>query len=337
MDLSKLACSVGRMFIKSAPEILMVTGIGCSVGAVGMAVKRGSRVEDDIDDFNFNCAVVRESVKVIENDEAYSEKECKKEVGKIKLKGYFEAGRELTKAVAKDLAPVIALEGASIGCCVLSNRLQAAQIDKLSRDLAAACASYVTLEKAFEKYRRNVRTKYGVEEDKLMKEGVIVKNKDGKDEVVYPAEAKAIQEDFVINKDELGYDLFWGEEVEALYSYRRTPDMYEFIPDPIVNYNTLKRIEKECFEEVRFPGGYISVNDIRKKLCKDSLCTPDGQMAGFWNDTGRILTDKELDNLLGFGLDDAVNYSARKGDESEWYIRIDPMGLLYDHIGPKYD
>lgn len=330
MNFNSLINTVGRMAIKSAPEVLMCTGIGCSVGAVALAVKKGSKVEDDIDEFNFDLALVNECIHIVREDHG----DDPKELGKMKFKGYLEAGTKLTKNVTKDLAGVIALEGLSIGCCVLSNRLQAAQIDKLSRDLAAVCASYVTLDKAFEKYRNNVRTKYGVEEDQLMKSGVIVEDENGNKVVKYPSEVDKDKYGDILkeNLDCNGYDLFWGEEVEALYSHRRTADLYEFVPDPIVNYNTLKRIEKECFEEIRFPGGYISVNDIRKKLGKDSLCTADGQLVGFWNDSGHILTDIELDKIIGFGLDDVVNFSARKGDEESWYIRIEPMGLLLDHI-----
>lgn len=321
---------------KHAPEILMISGLGCGIAATGYALYKGKDVTSAVTKYKNNVkGKVSAANDVIEEykQDADVKAAVSKEMGKDILK---DTGI-LAKEIIKETHPIIIFEAACVGMCVWSNRLQAAQIDKLTRDLAGVTAAYGILATAYNKYRDNVRTKYGVEEDELMRNGVIIEDEKGNKKVVLPSELneeqKAKWQQECKNGNAVnGWDVIWDQTAGPVYPVKRSEELYSYEPDYKKAWVILNTIQNDIRKELRRPGGTVVVNDIYKKLGYNKFCSQAGQVTGWWNDTGRWLTDEELNKLFYMGLDSHLNYAARKGDEEGWWIQLEPMGVVLDHI-----
>ena len=325
---------------KNAPEILMVTGLSCGAGAIGYGVYKGWKVTSLIDDCKDKAEVFRTGRDIALEDEECQTPEAQRAV---KVACATDIAKEIGKTsleVAKTLHPVLILEGACIGCCLASNRLQAAKIDKLSRDLAAVTSAYIGLDKLYKKMRENVKAKYGEEEEELMRRGVIVENEKGEKKVVLPEELneenkagwkKTCDE----GNDVSGWDVIWNEAAGPLWPQKRNGNLYGYSPDPVKARNTLKDIETQIQSEIRRPHGHAVVNDLYKKLGYQAFCSEAGQVIGWWNETDRWLSDDEVSAIFNMDIDSRLNNEAKKGSGDGWYVKVEPMGVVLDHINNR--
>lgn len=191
--------AVLKVFEENGAELLMVAGLGCGAAAVGAGIYQGPKVKESIDNFKQHAKIYKAA-----KDETFAEwtsegetepcEEVKDAVSKFYAKSILKEATGTAKEVAKELAPVIALEVGMVGFCLWSNRLQAAKIDKLSKDLAGVTAAYTVLDKLYRKYRENVKTEYGEEADDKMRRGVIIEDEKGNKKVVLPEELNEEQE-----------------------------------------------------------------------------------------------------------------------------------------------
>lgn len=339
--LTEVANNSVTILKKHAPEILMVTGLGLGAGAIGYSIYKGGDITNSIKDYKFNVETIKISRDMVLDD--YDDMKpdyniIKANLNKEVRKDILKETGVMVKDVLKVSWPIIALEAGCVGCCLASNRLQATQIDKLSRDLAAVTGAYTVLDKLFRKYRENVKVTYGEEADELMRNGVIVEE-NGKRIVKLPSEItdeqkKGWESSIAPTKDMCGYDLIWGEDAGSIYSYKRSENLYDYVPDHNANYITLKRYQTELRDALRAPHSYITVNDIYKKYGYSKFCTQAGQVVGFWNDSDHYLNDDEVAKILDLKIDSCLNDESIVGDEPSWYLSIDPMGIVLDHIGP---
>lgn len=337
--------AVLKVFEENGAELLMVAGLGCGAAAVGVGIYQGPKVKESIDNFKSNAEaykVAKEATYAEWTPEGKTEPcdEVKDAVNKEYAKSILKEASGTAKEVAKELAPVIALEVGMVGFCLWSNRLQAAKIDKLSKDLAGVTAAYTVLDKLYRKYRENVRTEYGEEADDKMRRGVIIEDEKGNKKVVLPEELneenkKAWADDCKSGNQVLGWSVIWDTTAGPAYPMMRNENLYGWTPDYKRAWTTLCTLEADMRKEIAKPHGYCVVNDVYKRLGYDKFCSQSGAVVGWYNDTDRWLSEEEVNAIFDLGLTSKQNVEARKGNEEGWWINLEPMGVVLEHINCK--
>ena len=148
---------------KISPELALGAGIVCGIGAVVVGVMRAKKV----------YAVVEETRKEL-NDIRNTQKDCEENGWPIPLDSDIK--RMSTRAyitmvwkIAKELAPAIGLEAASIAFVLLSHGV-------LKKRYLNTTAAYAALSEAFKGYRERVKESIGEETEKFVMSAVKKEN-----------------------------------------------------------------------------------------------------------------------------------------------------------------
>lgn len=267
---------VGLKIKKHSPEILVVAGAAGSVGAMVMACKATTELNDVLDD----CKSRKNELDEFKED--LGEKEYKKELCKITLMNAWD--------VTKLYAPSVILEAASLSVIFASNGIQ-------RKRNASLTAAYATLDSMFKAYRKNVIDTYGEDIDHDMRFGV-----------------KHEKMEFVETDPETGKEKKVKKPVEVVnvnpneYSdYARFYDQscYAWDKNPEYNMATLKANQSYANNLLK-ANGYLFLNDVYKIIgIKPSKA---GQSVGWVYDEENDIGDGYID----FGLYDKKSNANRR-------------------------
>lgn len=306
MDISKLTTTVGQYVIKHAPELLMGAGIVGTVSAAGLAGAATLKAKKHID--NFVDVRTEKAFDTYETEEAEAMdimKDAAKTAGKVALA----------------YAPAVAAEVAGVCCLLAANKIQENRISRLTEDLAAVTASFTAVAAAFDKYRRNVKAKYGEEEDKLMRYGEIVEETDKKGNVVQKVVMPGDKE-FEELVGDFPTSFLWDEiTANRKFCYK---DQMMSDPDLVMNYSFLKAKEQELdlYFQLLPAGSVVTLNRALNLVGLPE--TKQGAVLGW------IKTYDQ--HHISFGLDSFLNLGARNMEEPCWVLDFNVDGVIFDKM-----
>lgn len=306
MDIQKFTNVVGSFVIKHAPELLMGAGITGTVAAAGLAGAATLKAKKEIDNF-----------VETRTEKAFDTYESEVEETKDILKDYAKTAGK----VALAYAPAIAAEAAGVCCLVAANKMQQNRIEKLTEDLAAVTASFTAVAAAFDKYRRNVKAKYGEAEDKLMRYGEIVEETDKKGNVVQKVVMPGDKE-FEDLVGDFPTSFLWDEiTANRKFCYK---DCMMSEPDLVMNYSFLKAKEQELdlYFQCLPAGSVVTMNRALNLVGLPE--TKQGAVLGW------IKTYDQ--HHISFGLDSFLNLGARNMEEPCWVLDFNVDGVIFDKL-----
>lgn len=306
MDIQKFTNVVGSFVIKHAPELLMGAGITGTVAAAGLAGAATLKAKKEIDNF-----------VETRTEKAFDTYESEVEETKDILKDYAKTAGK----VALAYAPALAAEAAGVCCLVAANKMQQNRIEKLTEDLAAVTASFTAVAAAFDKYRRNVKAKYGEAEDKLMRYGEIVEETDKKGNVVQKVVMPGDKE-FEDLVGDFPTSFLWDEiTANRKFCYK---DHMMSEPDLVMNYSFLKAKEQELdlYFQCLPAGSVVTMNRALNLVGLPE--TKQGAVLGW------IKTYDQ--HHISFGLDSFLNLGARNMEEPCWVLDFNVDGVIFDKL-----
>ena len=306
MDIQKFTNIVGSFVIKHAPELLMGAGITGTVAAAGLAGAATLKAKKEIDNF-----------VETRTEKAFDTYESEAEETKDILKDYAKTAGK----VALAYAPALAAETAGVCCLIAANKMQQNRIEKLTEDLAAVTASFTAVAAAFDKYRRNVKAKYGEAEDKLMRYGEIVEEKDKKGNVVQKVVMPGDKE-FEELVGDFPTSFLWDEiTANRKFCYK---DHMMSEPDLVMNYSFLKAKEQELdlYFQCLPAGSVVTMNRALNLVGLPE--TKQGAVLGW------IKTYDQ--HHISFGLDSFLNNGAKAMEEPCWVLEFNVDGVIFDKL-----
>lgn len=156
-NVMRTAKVTGLKVKKASPEIMVIAGIGCGIGAAVMACKATLKVEKIITDANDKMDMIKSTALDPTYADRYSEKDAQKDKAIL-------IGQTAVK-LGKLYGPSIAVGAASIALiCVGHNILRKRHI--------ALVGAYCAVSDEFKNYRANVVKELGEAADKKFKYGL---------------------------------------------------------------------------------------------------------------------------------------------------------------------
>lgn len=314
------SASNAKLFVKKhSPTILTICSVGATLGAVATTAKATWDAKDVIEEHNKDIDILNAEL------EKNNTKENKKKIADR----YFQTGVELTDLY---FAPLV-LTGVSIGSAIFSNKISNAR-------LAAAGASYALLKKMYEKYRNNVKEKYGEEADRDIMYGAKEVEKEVVDKKGKVKKVKEKEYD-VTSAVNNPCAVLLGDGIDSILQGNRWYDI-----------NMLQSIENKLTYEIN-SNGYILMQDIAKELgikpgskYQHDIWASHGivkSQARIENviakakAEGREVTEEELifANRLDLGLKNPVNAKYISGDEPMIWILPNLDGDIMSYIFPS--
>lgn len=156
-NVMRTAKVTGLKVKKASPEIMVIAGIGCGIGAAIMACKATLKVEEIITDANDKMDMIKSTALDPTYSDRYSEEDAKKDKAIL-------IGQTAVK-LGKLYGPSIAVGAASIALiCVGHNILRKRHV--------ALVGAYCAVSDEFKNYRANVVKELGEAADKKFKYGL---------------------------------------------------------------------------------------------------------------------------------------------------------------------
>lgn len=294
----KLTAKVGaeRIFKlrKVQPKVMMVGGL-VLIGAGIVSACRGTlKTEDAVHEFSNEMTAIKLGVEAGTDVDAPKEKA--KSIGTLCLK------------TARNYAPAVIFVGAGVGLIVGSHNVMQNRITMLS-------AAYVTLDEAYQGYRKRVIDDLGVDADRKYAYGMT------REEVVETKTLKNGKEKEV--KKVVNYIHNDGRPYSP---YARFFDAYnsptEYRNDP--GYNDMFLRSQQAVANEQFQArGHLFLNDVYKMLGMAEI--PEGQLVGWYKGMG--------DDFVDFGLLEGVNEIARdyvNGASEVFVLDFNVDGPIWD-------
>lgn len=280
---------------KASPEILIVAGIGCVIGATVLACKATKKANDIVDDSMDELDDTRDNL-VATNA---SDREIAREMLKIKLK---TAGK-----LAAVYGPSAALGAAGIAMIFTSHGI-------MKKRNGALLAAYNALDAAFRQYRERVRSEEdGFERDRRYLTGesreLIDKNetlRDMANESLYLAH----------------YRNPFGPEVFVFDQYTSK----RWSHHSMSNLNVIRSVEDWASTQLRI-NGHLFLNDVLDEL--DIEKVPWGQFIGWLKKPDstnqlKFIAESEVEKLMG--------YDGLEREEPRILIEFNTDGIIYDQL-----
>lgn len=273
---------------KISPELLIVGGVGCVIGATVMACKATRKAEDVIDDAQETIEKIRsESEAVVGQDEDGNDV-----VGTVLTKA-DQHDILMTKAhavgkMARVYAPAMALGAAGIAMICTSHGI-------MKQRNGALLASYNALDAAFKSYRERVLAEEdGAERDRKYLTGDRTTN-------YGPVELSEGEFNEMMNPediDEINQRAAREAQMAALGPYSFIFDSFttsRWSAHSLSNLNVIRSTEDWANRQLRL-NGHLFLNDVLDELGMDKV--PWGQIVGW------IRGSREGDSYIEIIADD---------------------------------
>lgn len=287
----------GLLLKKHSPEILMVTGVVGIVTSTVLACRATLKAGEVIEEAKGKLDKIHYANQNIDK-ETYSERDYKKDLTVT----YVQTGVDF----AKLYGPAVLIGVASIGCILGAHGIMK------KRNLALV-AAYKAIETSFADYRKRVVEEFGMEKDRLLKNG-IVQSKVSVVEIDENGKAKKSQKVVEVT-DPNGISQYARFFDEASINWSKTPE-----------YNlTFLKCQQNYANDLLKSRGHIFLNEVY-----DLLGIPRSQagaVVGWVKDVG--------DGFVDFGLFDGENMRVRdfvNGYERNILLDFNVDGVIYDMI-----
>lgn len=254
---------IGRVLSKNAPKILTGVGVAGVVTSGVMACKATPKACEEKEKFKERINDIHENPDKYEN--------VKKET--------WKAYRDFGWGVTKIYGPSVALGAASLGSIIGSDHI-------MNKRNAAITAAYVSADKAFKSYRKNVIEDVG----------------SGKDlEYLLGVKEERVDEKTI---DENGNEVV-NTTVKTTYAPNAYNDLYcriydntckGFTTDPVQNLAFLRQIQEYCNQTLKTTG-FLCINEVFEALGFPKI--PQGQFVGWIYDEKCPVGDNYVDFGLG--------------------------------------
>lgn len=284
----------GLLLKKHSPEILMVTGVVGIVASTVMACRATLKAGEVIDEAKKKLDVIHEAQGLVQ----YSPADYKKDLTIT----YVQTGFEFIKLYG----PAVLVGAASIGCILSSHGIMK------KRNLALV-AAYKAVEKSFSDYRKRVVDEFGVEKDRLLKNGT-VQSKISVVEIDENGKAKKSQK-IVETTDPNSLSQYARFFDEGSINWSKTPE-----------YNlTFLKCQQNYANDLLRTRGHIFLNEVY-----DLLGIPRSQagaVVGWVKEVG--------DGFVDFGIFDGERMAVRdfvNGYERSILLDFNVDGVIYDMI-----
>ena len=267
VDVVKNVAVKGYMKLrKISPELALAGGIVCGIGAVVVGVMSAKKVDAIIEE-------TKDELDVIQKTHDKNNEEQVKEIKKQSWKAY----NKMVWKIARELAPAIGLEIASIALFLLSHGI-------LNKRYLNTTAAYTALQEAFRGYRERVKEVIGDEaEEVIMAGGKVKKNFEAEDD------------DGNVTKI-AGNHIVIDEHKNSPYEFdfnRHTAPM-TWSPNPDYSETYLRNIQN-YFNDLLQTRGHVFLNEVLDQIGLKR--TPAGAVCGWYKGAG--------DDYIDFGYMDS--------------------------------
>lgn len=290
---------------KHSPEILIVAGVTGIIASTVMACKATTKISTILDEAKKDITTIKdvtEHPEKLPEGQVYTKKDSQKDLTIV----YSRTGLKLVKLYA----PSVILGALSIACVVSSNNI-------LRKRNAALATAYVTVDKSFKNYRKNVVDRFGEELDR---------------ELRYNIKAKEVEETVV---DENGKEKKVKKTVNVA-DPNEYSDYARFYDDGCNNWEKdaehnlwfLKQQQNWANDKLRAQG-YLFLNDVYDMLGIPR--TKAGQVVGWIYDE----KNPNGDNFVDFGIYNSnreVNRDFVNGYERTILLDFNVDGPIIDLI-----
>lgn len=295
---STKAGRAGLILKKYSPEIKLVTGIFCFGGAVAFAYKAGTKTQGILKKYN-------EAIDLIHDYEENPEKMVAAAVDENDLaQAKFAAKVDLAKDLAKEVLPVALCSALSLSCIISSN-------NTLKRRYIGAVGAFNAVTGAFEKYRSNVKNRFGEDVDWELKNG-IVKSVESK-EVTDEKGKKKLEETVSAKQDpnRISDHAVWFEEGNPEW-------------DPYRKFNlAFLKGKQQIATDMLNARGHLFLNEVRESLGFKPI--PEGQLLGWVKKPGQLA-------YVDFGLYEERNEDFINGEADRVLLDFNIDGIVWDLI-----
>ena len=300
-NVMRTAKVTGLKVKKASPEIMVIAGIGCGIGAAVMACKATLKVEEIITDVNDKMDMIKSTALDPTYSDRYSEEDAKKDKAIL-------IGQTAVK-LGKLYGPSIAVGVASIALiCVGHNILRKRHV--------ALVGAYCAVSDEFKNYRANVVKELGEAADKKFKYGL---------------KLEEIEEKTTNDKGENVTEKKLVETFGNNWSpYAKFFDEYNPNWEKSADYNLLFLINQQnyCNNKLKAQG-YLFLNDVYDCLGIDR--TREGQIVGWIYDPKK----SNGDSFIDFGIYNGYRKANRdfvNGAERSILLDFNVDGPIIDMI-----
>lgn len=305
---------------KHSPEILLVGGIIGAVGGAIMACKATTKLDTVLDKAKNDIDAIHQAKEdgyiCVENKDTGEivETECTDEVYKRHLcVTYVRTGLDL----AKLYAPSIIVGGLSITSILASNNI-------LRQRNVALAAAYATMEKSYERYRKNVLDRFGEKVDRELRYGIKTKEYEETEVNEKTGKEKTVKKKVDVVDERLASP------------YARFFDVGNKYWEKDANYNFMfLRSEQNYANDKLRADGHLFLNDVLVRLGFDKV--PEGQIVGWLYDPD---SENSGDNYVDFGIYDMNRERVREfalGHERTIILDFNVDGDIWKKMNdPKY-
>lgn len=256
---------------KVSPELLIIGGVGCVIGATVLACRATKKAETVMDDCEDDIRAIRDEATTYSHDDEGNEIETvvltKEDKHNILMTKVHAIGN-----LARVYAPSVALGTAGIAMIFTSHGI-------MKKRNGALLASYNALDAAFRSYRERVLAEEdGRERDRRYLTGERARIESG------PVELTEGEIDAVMNPDDVAE--VNRKAMREAHSAAMGP--YSFIFDSYTtrfwsayalnNLNTIRSAEQWATSELRI-NGHLFLNDVLDRLGMDKVSW--GQLVGW--------------------------------------------------------
>lgn len=293
----------GLKLQKAGPTIAVVGGVVGLGATVVMASRATLKSQQILEDHRKGIEDMNEAYKIAyneTNDEGeliFSEKDYAEE----------HAARWLNTGLAmlKIYGPSIVVGGLSIAAILGGHRT-------MGNRIASLTAAYSVLESTFTKYRENVQEELGLDNEKELYAGNLIKALDKE-------------------KEDLASEI--ESEVKSKYKNRSVHARYfdeqsrRWTRNPQENKAFLSHAQN-LFNDILASRGHVFLNEVYDHLGFDT--TPEGQVVG-WVFTG----DEGSNNYVDFGVFDSTDEASRmfiNGNEHSVLLDFNTDGIIWNQI-----
>lgn len=298
MFVSKVAGRTGLVLGKNSPTILVATGVLGLITAGVMASRSSLRYLELRDEHIDKMLAIKDTAEVLEPRGTYTVEDQKSD----KLKVYGNTALELVKMYG----PSVLLATASVACIFGGHKI-------LNRRNLAVMAAYKAVAKSFEDYRKRVVEEFGIDKDRLLKNGILKTKVD------------------VLSIDDKGKETMSEHYVETtntenISQYARFFDesCLQWSKSPEYNLTFLKCQQSVCNDLLK-ARGHVFLNEVYDMLGLQR--SQAGAVVGWVKGEG--------DDTIDFGLFDGNRQPVRdfvNGYERSILLDFNVDGIIYDLI-----
>lgn len=315
---SRLVSKAKFKLKKVSPEILIVGGVVCVVGATVMACKATKKAEEKMDDALDEIDVIKDKATVTTHDEEGNSidvttltKEDKHDILMIKARAIGE--------MARVYAPAAALGAAGIAMIFTSHGI-------MKKRNGALLASYNALDAAFKSYRQRVLEeedgrdrdrRYLLGERKPVQSGPVELSEDEFEQLMSEEDVENVNRQGMkeARTAALGPYVFYFDQFSSPY----------FSAHAMSNLNRIRAAEEWGNRQLRY-NGHLFLNDILKELGMDPV--PWGQLVGW------MRGNQDGDSYVEIIADDQRAALACDNDTAckPIYLEFNCDGLIWSRI-----